>query len=58
VALDVQLPKEKDDSPFIEDSESALIDEISLETIEVKEHIICFLNMFLSMYTNEFCFNT
>jgi len=52
--LDVQLPKERDDNPFIDpdDLESALIDEISLETIEKRSHSL-FLQMFLSIYTNE-----
>jgi hypothetical protein len=53
--LDVQLPKERDDNLFIDpdDRESALIDEISLETIEKRAHKM-FLNMFVSIHTNRY----
>jgi hypothetical protein len=53
--LDVQLVKERDDNLFIDpdDRESALIDEISLETIEKRAHKL-FLNMFISIHSNRF----
>lgn len=51
-ALDVQLPKEKDDSPYFDEAESALIDEISLETIEGRSHKY-FKNMFVSIYQDQ-----
>jgi hypothetical protein len=53
--LDIQLVKERDDNLFIdpEDRESALIDEISLETIEKRAHKM-FLNMFVSIHTNRY----
>ncbi len=53
--LDVQLVKERDDNLFIDpdDRESALIDEISLETIEKRAHRM-FLNMFVSIHTNRY----
>lgn len=52
--LDVQLPRERDDNlfPDPDDNESALIDEISLETIEKRSHQL-FHQMFFSIYTNE-----
>lgn len=52
-ALDVQLPKQRDDSPHIVEGESALIDELSLETIEQRSHQL-FLEMFVSLYTNKY----
>lgn len=51
-ALDVQLPIQKDDSPYFDEAESALIDELSLETIENRAHQL-FLKMFISIYTNK-----
>jgi Serine dehydrogenase proteinase len=53
--LDIQLIKERDDNLFIDpdDRESALIDQISLETIEKRAHSM-FLNMFVSIHTNPY----
>lgn len=51
-ALDAQLPKQKDDSPYQDEYESALIDEISLETIENRAHQL-FIEMFISLHKNE-----
>lgn len=53
--LDIQLVKERDDNLFIDpdDRESALIDEISLETIEKRAHSL-FLKMFVSIHTNKY----
>ncbi len=51
-ALDAQLPKQRDDSPYLDDSESALIDEISLETLENRSHRF-FMQLFISIYKSE-----
>ncbi len=53
--LDIQLLKERDDNLFIDpdDRESALIDEVSLETIEKRAHQM-FLSMFVSIHSNRY----
>ena len=49
--LDVQLPKEKEDSPDY-DQESALIDELSLIRIETRSREL-FASMFLQLYNSK-----